>query len=134
MAQLQNSKFRAWDRESKRMLYPSTEDVYFQLTNHGIIVFDLSIAPYDEIYPIFESVIIMQTTKIKDYKHPERDIIQGDIVEDRAGTKYVVRYNEDFCANCLYLGEEMHMMFYPNIDLTVVGNEYENPELLEVEE
>lgn len=133
MAQLLNSKFRAWDMESKRMLYPSTEDVYFQLTNNGIIVFDLSIAPYDEIYPIFESVIIMQSTNRKDYKHPERDIIQGDIVEDSTGTKYIVRYNEDFGANWLYLKENLHMGFHPDINLTVVGNEYENPELLEVE-
>ena len=126
------TKFRAWDKENSRMVYPSTDEGYFEVTDDGIDILDMSMEPFDDVFPHLDAVL-MQSTGLKDYKDPDRDVFQGDIVEDRAGTRYIVRYNEDFCANCLYLGEEMHMMFYPNIELTVVGNEYENPELLEVE-
>lgn len=126
------TKFRAWDKENSRMVYPSTDDVYFEVTDDGIDILDMSVEPFDDVFPHLDAVV-MQSTNRKDYKHPERDIIQGDIVEDSTGTKYIVRYNEDFGANWLYLKENLHMGFHPDINLTVVGNEYENPELLEVE-
>lgn len=126
------TKFRAWDKENSRMVYPSTDEVYFEVTDDGIDILDMSVEPFDDVFPHLDAVV-MQSTNRKDYKHPERDIIQGDIVEDSAGTKYIVRYNEDFGANWLYLKENLHMGFHPDINLTVVGNEYENPELLEVD-
>lgn len=118
------TKFRAWDKHVKKIRKVTEihfdDSLIYLKANNG-----------KGYYCSFSDIELMQSTGLKDYKDPDRDVFQGDIVEDRVGTKYTVRYSRDFCANCLYLGEEMHMMFYPNIELTVVGNEYENPELLE---
>ena len=61
------------------------------------------------------------------------EIYDGSIVKDKLGNNFSISFNPEFCAYFLYPKEdpEEFMAFYPDIDLTVIGNRYENPELLE---
>jgi uncharacterized phage protein (TIGR01671 family) len=112
-------KFRAWDRESKKMLM----DVW---------VNNFAVSP-DFISLSNEDYIPMQFTGLRDKNG--KQIYEGDIVADEEGKRGVVEYeapefiamdthgSKDDCAGCL------NVMVFPN-SCEVIGNIYENPELL----
>ena len=126
-------KFRAWTEEGKAMYY-------------GVYPFkdDTLLLSYDEI--AFDEVpasdfILMQSTGLKD--KIGKEIFEGDIVKYKVGcntfTEEVV-YDKNFAgfgvkdadANIIFTVGELA----EDIDLSsleVVGNIYENPELLEEE-
>lgn len=133
-------KFRAWDKENDRMIYPSTEGVCFELDDDGINILDVSgDYPEDHAFPAIDSVL-MQSTGLKDKNGME--IYCGDIVSVRnhpfqkkgksdAGIEidgdYAISWNEGdltWCAGNLLLAR-----LKPYV--TVAGNIYENPELLD---
>ncbi|WP_230203857.1 YopX family protein, partial [Enterococcus faecium] len=59
-------KFRAWDREKDRMIYPSTTGVCFEMNDDGISVLDIDVDyPNDYGFPKIAS-ILMQSTGLKD--------------------------------------------------------------------
>ena len=59
-------KFRAWDKENDRMIYPSTEGVCFELDDDGINILDVSgDYPEDHTFPAIDS-FLMQSTGLKD--------------------------------------------------------------------
>ncbi|WP_434243396.1 YopX family protein [Enterococcus avium] len=131
------SRYRAWDKENDRMIYPSNNDVYFNLTDDGISIEDLALEPYDGIFPLLDSVL-MQSTGLKDKNGVE--IFEGDIVlftiED--GFDYV--YGKPGRINLsLQWGAGVRASSGGNYPLRkcrevrIIGNIYENPELLEVE-
>lgn len=52
-------------------------------------------------------------------------IYEGDLIKDKFNLLKVVKYSEELCAYCLYYlngNEPFH--FYPNIEITIVGNIY----------
>ena len=126
-------EFRAWTEEGKAMYY-------------GVYPFkdDTLLLSYDEI--AFDEVpasdfILMQSTGLLDKNGKE--IYEGDIVRYKAGCNTVteeVVYDKNFAgfgvkdadANIIFtfgeLAEEIGLS-----SLEVVGNIYENPELLEEE-
>lgn len=128
-------KFRAWTEEGEVMYY----DVYpFED--------DTLLLSYDEIG--FDEVpasdfILMQSTRLKDKKGEE--IFEGDIIKfsnyyddvyvtpvvcDKNYAYFGVSFSGAYPLSFEYLEE-----FYTELkDIEVVGNIYENPELLEGEE
>lgn len=130
------SRYRAWDKENDRMVYPSTDDVYFELTDDGINILDMSVEPFDDVFPHLDSAL-MQSTGLKDKNGVE--IFEGDIVlftiED--GFDYV--YGKPGRINLsLQWGAGVRASSRGNYPLRkcrevrIIGNIYENPELLEV--
>ncbi|WP_394992667.1 YopX family protein [Streptococcus alactolyticus] len=126
-------KFRAWTEEGKVMYY----DVY-------PFKDDTLLLSYDEI--AFDEVpasdfILMQSTELKDKN--DNEIFEGDIVKYKSGCNTYteeVAYDKNFAgfgvrdanADIIFtfweLAEDIDL-----ISLEVVGNIYENPELLEEE-
>lgn len=84
-----------------------------------------------------DEVIIMQSTGLKDKNGEE--IFEGDIV-DYKGRKAIIKWHGSY-ASFIYrfvdeLNErvsEWHPLFLAYYHFEVIGNIYENPELLEVE-
>lgn len=116
-------KFRAWDNCAKQMIY-----------KHYYIGFSGEIKPYND------SLILMQYTGLKDKNGKE--IYEGDIciiyelTNTREVGKGLVVYDE---LECLYAIDKTPLQYHvyntatnnPRACLKVIGNIYENPELLE---
>lgn len=136
-------KFRAWDREKDRMIYPSTTGVCFEMNDDGISVLDIDVDyPNDYGFPKIAS-ILMQSTGLKDKNGVE--IFEGDVVSVsvRNGFDYLdnkvcivknsIDYSELVCAT---VDEDLEYQIF-NTELfeeytyEVIGNIYENSELLE---
>lgn len=114
-------KFRAWDKEIKTM--NGMAEIY-RNRNQEI-----------ELHPRDENIILMQSTGLKDKNGKE--IFEGDILYGYAGEDFweIVEFDteegkwirKDILYNSkLGLSENNEFM-------EIVGNIYENPELLEVE-
>ncbi|MFD1066665.1 YopX family protein [Oceanobacillus locisalsi] len=115
-------KFRAWLKQHDIMIAVDSIDF---AEEEIMIIDDTGI---DRYFP-FEEIELLQYTGIKDKNGEE--IYEQDYVKDHKGHAYTVRYN-DFCASMLYpLDGGEFMAIYPGIELEVIGNIYENPELLE---
>lgn len=126
-------KFRAWDRETKEMFKDT-----FAITESGqVIVVEQESVGSPPDYVFVEHLVIMQSTGLKDKNGKE--IFEGDILHHQIQTEYtfIVKYDED---NARWYGDGLSRTY--RIDLVkhfmqyykVIGNIYENPELLEVTE
>lgn len=120
-----NPKFRAWDRLRKRIsvvdrIYFDTEGV--QLRDDGGLY-----------WRHFREVILMQSTGLKDKNGTE--IFEGDVVHAYGeGTSLigVVEYFDN--AYCIKSKNDIYNPLWTNAEhYEVIGNIYENPELMEVE-
>jgi hypothetical protein len=112
-------KFRAWDSKNKKMIY-----------------FDLS----DTIAPSQDH--IMRCAGLKDIN--EEDYYEGDIFEDEQGTVFLIipMLGGLSAINSKYYGQDHNeLIAYPTndaqtaswlSDCQIIGNIYEEPELLEV--
>nr|DAS50883.1 MAG TPA: YopX protein [Caudoviricetes sp.] len=130
-------KFRAWDNELGRMM--SIKNMWFQ--DSRIEELELNDAVMNEhitAYP--DEIELMQSTGLKDKNGKE--IFEGDIliVSDEHSWLEVVSYNQE---KAMFVTEEINRkykvpesplndLFDTNIfKFKVLGNIYENPELLE---
>ncbi|MEJ7440065.1 YopX family protein [Staphylococcus hominis] len=126
---MKNFKFRAWDKDHKYMEYTDKNLIVSFGDNGNVDATDLS-----NIYSTcngMQNFELMQSTGLKDDFGNE--LFEGDIFESRfSGIKYVV-YWDDKLASFWIKGEtKTHPLytltpFHPRI----LGNIYENPELLE---
>lgn len=121
-------KYRAWDKKLKKMFEVSFIDFDTKLIGLNI---DLEIIIFD-----FEDIILMQSTGLLDKNGKE--IFEGDILFGHAGEDFweIVEFDIEegkwirrdiWCNSKLDLSENNEFM-------EIIGNIYENPELLEVAE
>ncbi len=114
--------FRAWDKNHKCFWYELP--IGFELKIDGKIF----------LYGIpTEEIILVRKTGLQDVSG--KDIYEGDIVScEYCGKKYtdIVKWNDEiigydpFCTPCDY-----DESYYPKNKIIIIGNIYENPELLE---
>lgn len=121
-------KFRAWDKTDKEMYL--VDEINF---NRGEFE---SIGDGITFLRQADKVELMQSTGLHDKNGKE--IFEGDILHHQIQIEYtfIVKYDED---NARWYGDGLSRTY--RIDITkdflqyykVIGNIYENPELLEVE-
>ena len=126
-------RYRAWDTINKEMFKDT-----FAITESGQVVVveqDFIVSPPD--YVFVDHLVIMQSTGLYDKNNME--IFEGDILHHQIQTEYtfIVKYDKD---KGRWYGDGLSHTY--QIDITtdflkfykVIGNVYENPELLEVTE
>ena len=127
-------KFRAWKKAGEelgrvgRIIFELDGSVSHVLFKGEFLDFNVSI----------NEIILMQSTGLCDKNGKE--IFEGDIV-DYKGRKAVVKWHGSYASFIYRFVDELqerfsewHPLFLAYYHFEVIGNIYENPELLEVEE
>ena len=126
-------KFRAWHNELGRMM--SIKNMWFQDSRiEELELNDAVMNGHITAYP--DEIELMQSTGLKDKNGKE--IFEGDVV-DYKGRKAIIKWHGSY-ASFIYrfLDElqervsEWHPLYLAYLKCEVIGNIYENPELLEI--
>jgi len=126
-------KFRAWCKDNMEMEYAHERhggsDYYFDFRDNH---FQLLMPMLDDYARKVDS-IIMQYTGLKDKNGKE--IYEGDILNHKTDNNMVVVFNDKFASFGLTKIGWMHIHFFGEAisdseECEVMGNIYENPELL----
>ena len=120
-------KYRIWDFDKKEMIYPD-DSTLIVLSNKGnYYTWDLRDEP-----EIFTNIELMQYTGLRDKNGKE--IFEGDIVHSNRyeinKELYVIKY----ISPAYYLINEIYNLesiFKNSSDFEIIGNKFENHELLE---
>lgn len=121
-------KFRAWDKKLKKIFEVSFIDFDTKLIGLNI---DLEVIIFD-----FEDVILMQSTGLKDKNGKE--VFVGDIIKCTRGCPHEVYLEKEYGGTyvggmpAIYLKGIKEGYAWTGAE-EILGNIYENPELLEVE-
>jgi uncharacterized phage protein (TIGR01671 family) len=124
-------KYRAWDSAKKEMFKDT-----FAITESGqvVVVEQESVASFPD-YVFVEHLVIMQSTGLKDKNGKE--IFEGDILGTKDGLlNGVVEYRSDLgmWTNSLISYNNFERLCNVAGSREIIGNIYENPELLEDKE
>lgn len=119
-------KFRVWDKNNKKMLDWKELDLTKELGEDEITIFEPTGQFAQPMY-FYEA---MQSTGLKDIN--DNEIYEGDIIKNSYDEIYTVKWFDA----AFYLEEKYNGGFdYHELHLEdnkkVIGNIYENPELLE---
>ena len=133
-------KYRAWDKKGHRMILPkylySIDLLEEQVTERTKCNYTFSLRSIP-----FDGIELMQSTGLKDKNGTE--IFEGDVAVMNGWRRQVVTFGtqeveEEFGSVRIYRGFNLYLGGgYPNAvmsEFEVVGNIYENPELMEVKE
>ena len=125
-------RFRAWDKETKTMIEVSSINFEEHLILGGYWEFGQT----ESIK--FDEIELMQSTGLKDKNGKE--IFEGDIV-DYKGRKAVIKWHGSYASFIYRFVDELQErasdwepLFLACYHFEVIGNIYENPELLEGKE
>lgn len=120
-------RFRAWDDWRKRM---SVVDRIY-IDTKGVRLYD----DFGEYWRDFRDAKLMQSTGLKDKNGKE--IFEGDIV-DYKGRKAVVKWHGSYASFIYRFVDELqervsewHPLFLAYYHFEIIGNIYENKELLD---
>lgn len=116
-------KFRIWDIENKEML--KVQELDFEPTFYGGRI---AIRPdqYNDYFDT-EDMILMQYTGLHDKN--EKEIYEGDIVKYENMTGKIMFFNGSFIMSNFEETEEWELGVI-NEELEIMGNIYDNPELI----
>lgn len=124
-------KYRAWDSAKKEMFKDT-----FAITESGqvVVVEQESVASSPD-YVFVDHLVIMQSTGLKDKNGKE--IFEGDIL-DYKGRKALVRWHGSYASFIYRFVDELQKrntewkpLYLAYIKCEIIGNIYENTELLE---
>ncbi|EID32034.1 TIGR01671 family protein [Streptococcus mitis SK579] len=126
-------KFRAWDTTNKEMFKDT-----FAITESGqVVVVDQSSVFVSPDYVFVDNLVIMQSTGLKDKNGKE--VFVGDIIKCTRGCLHEVyiekEYGGTYCGGmpAVYLKDLREGYAWTEHE-EIIGNIYENPELLEDKE
>lgn len=127
-------KFRAWDRTDKLMYVDIQDGINFDDGSHYSFSQFLQWSGNDDDYHVWE---VMQYTGLKDKN--SKEIYEGDIVNHGDNYPSIVRFGiksygfelEEPGYDDEGYGSRWHEFIYLTSPIEVIGNIYENPELLE---
>lgn len=128
-------KFRAWHNQLSRMML--IKSMWFQDGRlEEIELNDAVMNDYITVSP--DEIELMQSTGLKDKNGKE--IFEGDIV-DYKGRKAVIKWHGSYASFIYRFVDELdkrsaewYQLYLAYLKCEVIGNIYENPELLEAEE
>lgn len=126
-------KFRAWDTTNKEIFKDT-----FAITESGqVVVVDQSSVFVSPDYVFVDNLVIMQSTGLFDRNNKE--IFEGDIV-DYKGRKAVIKWHGSYASFIYRFVDELkervsewYPLFLAYYHFEVIGNIYENKDILEVE-
>ncbi|MEK0398600.1 YopX family protein [Tetragenococcus halophilus] len=128
-------KFRAWDKEHEEMLYPDDEDkIFFEVTVYGMNTLDMRVDPDEYGGFSYLNTVIMQSTGLYDRNGVE--VYEDDIVRCSRGCPHRVIWVKEYGGSFLG-GMPAWYLFGLNEGYSwtgaeeIIGNSWENPELLE---
>lgn len=116
-------KFRAWNN---KQMYYSPDDV-FVLDYSGWKLGEIGYG-WDVDGVSSDQGILMQFTGLIDKN--KKEIYEGDICNTRDGDLLICKDYNEFIYTVLYSEDHSGLNGYTQKDLEVIGNIYENPELL----
>ena len=119
-------KFRAWSKLTKKM----TNRSYSWWWLDDIFEEEAFSHPPSPSHGE-EDIVLMQYTGLKDKNGKE--IYEGDIIEDRFRRKFIVKWDINFACwvfGDIKLSDFGNPGFWVGHEIKVIGNIYENPELL----
>jgi len=133
-------KFRAWDKKDKKMRIVTRITFGLEPTGHPPIIVHLDDGK-DPVTRSINDVILVEYTGLKDKNGKE--IYEGNVFNFHPSKEWkgtepdnpcVVFWSDDLAAWMFYVGKpEMSTLLPPPKSIEIIGNIYENPELLNEE-
>ena len=127
-------RYRAWDTTNKEMFKDT-----FSITESGqVVVVEQEDVMCPPDYVFVDNLVIMQSTGLKDKNGKE--IFEGDIL-DYNGKKALVRWHGSYASFIYRFVDELQKrnpewkpLYLAYMKCEIIGNIYENPDLLEDKE